>query len=66
MKKKLAKLVDVKSIITILMAVVFCVLSLTGKISAQQFLTIFATFIAFYFGTQQKKNTSSDESEGEA
>lgn len=56
MKERLAKLLAVKSIITIATTTVFCVLSAIGEIDASQFLTIFTTIIAFYFGTQSAKN----------
>lgn len=56
-KEKIAKLINIKSIITLLTTVIFCVLSATGKISADQFLMIFTTIIAFYFGTQVEKDT---------
>ena len=61
MKEKLAKLINVKSIVTILFSIVFAFLSITGKISSQEFLTVFSVIIAFYFGTQyEKKNNSSE------
>ena len=55
MKAKLAKLIDVKSIMTLLLTVVFCVLALTKVISGQEFLTIFAMIVSFYFCTQKQK-----------
>ena len=55
MKEKLAKLLSVKSIVTIILAVVFAYLSVIGKITGEQFLVIFTTVIAFYFGTQHEK-----------
>lgn len=55
MKAKLAKLIDVKSIMTLLLTVVFCVLALTKVISGQEFLTIFTVIVGFYFGTQSQK-----------
>lgn len=55
MFRKLAKLVDVKSIVTPFLTVIFGLLSLKGDISSDQFLTIFTTVIAFYFGTQHAK-----------
>ncbi len=55
MKEKLGKLIDVKSIMTLLLTVVFCVLALLGVISGTEFLTIFTTVVAFYFGTQVEK-----------
>lgn len=59
MKEKLAKLIDVKSIMTLLLTIVFCVLALCGAVSAEQFVTIFTVIVGFYFGTQsQKKETA--------
>lgn len=55
MKNKLAKLIDVKSIMTLLLTLVFCILALCGVISGEQFLTIFVTVVGFYFGTQSQK-----------
>ena len=48
-------LLTVKSIVTILLTVVFSALSLRGGISGEQFLNIFSVVIAFYFGTQYQK-----------
>lgn len=56
MKAKFAKLIDVKSIVTMMMTAVFCVLSAKRVISGEQFLTIFTVVISFYFGTQYQKN----------
>ena len=53
--QKITKLVDVKSLVTLCLTVVFCFLSIKGKVSAEQFLTIFTVVISFYFGTQFKK-----------
>ncbi len=55
MKEKLAKLVDVKSLMTLLLTLIFCVLALRGVISGTEYLTIFTTVVAFYFGTQTSK-----------
>lgn len=54
MKKRLANLLSVKSIVTIILTGVFAFMSVTGKIS-QDFMTIYAVVIAFYFGTQSQK-----------
>lgn len=56
MKNKLAKLIDVKSIVTIVMTVIFACLSVKGTVSSDQFITVFTTVIAFYFGTQHTKD----------
>ena len=61
MIKRLAKLIDVKSITTIILVVVFAVLSLNGKVSPEQFLTVFTVVISFYYGTQATKNRKDDE-----
>ena len=55
MKDRLAKLIDVKSIVTILLTGVFGYLSLMGEVTPDQFLTVFTVVIAFYFGTQAQK-----------
>ena len=60
------RLVSVKSIVTILLTVVFSYLSVTGVISGQEFLTIFATIIAFYFGVQSEKKALEKEEESHA
>ena len=61
MKNKLARLIDVKSIVTLVLTAVFAALSLTGKLSAEQFQTVFTTVIAFYFGTQYQKNSKEEK-----
>ena len=57
MKEKFAKLIDVKSILTLLITIIFCILAILGRVNAEQFIVIFTTIVAFYFGTQtEKKN----------
>lgn len=53
-RKRIANLLSVKSLVTIVLTIVFAYMSMTGKIS-QDFLTIYAVIIAFYFGTQSQK-----------
>lgn len=55
MLSKVVKLLNVKSIVTIVLTAVFALLSVKGTISGEQFLMIFTTVIAFYFGTQHEK-----------
>ena len=57
----LSKLLTVKSIVTIVMTAVFAYLSVVGVIKGEQFLTVFTTVIAFYFGTQHEKNKENKE-----
>ena len=52
--KRLANLLSVKSITTLVLTVVFAYMAAAGKIS-QDFMTIYAVIIAFYFGTQSQK-----------
>lgn len=63
MKERLVKLLCVKSIVTLILTIVFAYLCVIGIISGQDFLTVFTVVIAFYFGTQaEKKATVSAES----
>ncbi len=53
-RKRIANLLSVKSLVTIVLTIVFAYMTVTGKIS-QDFMTIYAVIIAFYFGTQSQK-----------
>lgn len=59
MKEKLIKLINVKSIVTIFLTVVFCHLALCGKMQCSDFMDVFKIVIIFYFGTQAAKNEKS-------
>ena len=52
--KRAANLLSVKSLVTLTLTVVFAYMAVAGKIS-QDFMTIYAVIIAFYFGTQSQK-----------
>ena len=60
LKKRLANLLCVKSIVTIVLTAVFAYMTITGHVSAEQFLTVFTVVIAFYFGTQATKKESGE------
>lgn len=62
MKERLNKLLTIKSIVTLILTIVFAYLSVIGKIGSEQFITIFTVIIGFYFGTQyeKKSNVGSD------
>ena len=60
MKERFMKLLAVKSIVTIILTAVFAFLAVTGKVSANQYLTVFSVVIAFYFGTQHEKNNTNN------
>lgn len=53
--KRLANLLAVKSLVTLVLTAVFAVLALKGVVSGQDFLTIFLIVVSFYFGTQSQK-----------
>lgn len=53
-KKRCANLLSVKSLVTLCLTVVFAYMAVAGQIS-QDFMTIYAVIIAFYFGTQSQK-----------
>lgn len=55
MREKLTKLVDVKSIMTLMLTGGFVCLTCAGEISGQEYLTIFTMIVGFYFGTQAQK-----------
>ena len=60
MKERLTKLLAVKSIVTLVLCAVFAFLAITGRISGQEFLTVFTVVISFYFGTQHQKAVSGE------
>ena len=53
-KKRGANLLSVTSLTTLTLTAVFAVMALRGTIS-QDFMTVYAVVIAFYFGTQSQK-----------
>lgn len=53
-KKRLGNLLSVKSLVTLVLTGVFAYMAIVGKIS-QDFMTIYAVIIAFYYGTQSQK-----------
>ena len=55
MKENIAKLINVKTIITFALMAVFSILALKGTISADTVMIVVTTVIAFYFGTQHEK-----------
>ena len=53
--KNLADLIKVKTIVTLIVTVVFAVLALKGVISADNVMIIISMVVSFYFGTQHEK-----------
>lgn len=56
--KKLTELIDVKTIVTLIVMVVFAVLALSGRITPDNVMIITSTVVAFYFGTQHQKKVA--------
>ena len=59
-KETVGNLLTVKSIVTLVLTVVFSALAVTNRIDGGQFLNIFAIVIAFYFGTQHQKSMTQE------
>ena len=55
LQKRLSRLLTVKSLVTLMLTLVFAFLALRGAID-QDFMTIYAVIISFYFGTQSQKD----------
>lgn len=55
LKKAIANLVKIKSLVTIAVIAVFTVLSLKGVIDSDNVMNVVLMVVAFYFGTQHEK-----------
>lgn len=60
MKKAIAALIKVKSLVTLTLTGVFAYLAIVGNVS-QEFMTVYTVVIAFYFGTQAAKQEAHNE-----
>lgn len=60
MKNKFAKLIDVKSLVTLALTLLFFILAFKGNIP-QEVQNIYLMIIAFYFGTQHAKKDVGDK-----
>lgn len=54
-KNNLANLIKVKTIVTLVVISVFCVLAFNGAIPSDNVMIIVTSVISFYFGTQHEK-----------
>ncbi len=59
--EELKKLIDLKSIITIILVLVFSFLTIVGKVTPDQFLPILTMIITFYFA--KKDNSAENNAE---
>ena len=62
--RRLGNLLSVKSLVTLTLTAVFAVMAVRQDIS-QEFMTIYAVIIAFYFGTQARKGQEGDGGNGQ-
>ena len=51
-RSKFVKLIDVKSIMTLMLTGMFCILALVGRVSGEQYLTVYTVVVSFFFGTK--------------
>lgn len=54
MKERLAKLIDLKSIITISIVVTLCILVFMGRVTTEQFMPIVTLIVSFYFAYKKE------------
>ncbi len=52
--KQAARLLCVKSLVTLMLTGVFAVMAVRGVVS-QEFMTIYTVVVSFYFGTQHER-----------
>ena len=55
-RDRLARLIDVKTIVTFALTAAFVYLSIIGEVKPEIFMTIYTMVVGFYFGTQHEKN----------
>ena len=60
-RKRLAALINVKTLVTFAVTGVFVILALRGDIGPSESLVIITTVIGFYFGTQKQKMEEESE-----
>ncbi len=58
LQNRLARLLCVKSLVTLALTAVFAFLAVTGEVG-QDFMTVYTVIIAFYFGTQLERQNQS-------
>lgn len=63
MKARIARLIDVKTIVTFALTGAFVYLSVCERIEPQIFMTIYTMIIGFYFGTQHEKHRGGNNNE---
>lgn len=62
-KDRIAKLIDVKSIITIALVIVLCVITLNGQTTPELFNSAVMLVLGFFFGKKINKDDTNDQSD---
>lgn len=62
--RNLSELIKVKTLVTLIVIMVFAFLSLRGRIGEEQVMYVVTSVIAFYFGTQHESRKN-DTKRGE-
>lgn len=55
------KCLELRQIIAMCLTLVFCFLSVTGKISVNEFIPVFSMIIGYYFGKSTALDTPADK-----
>ena len=61
LKEKLVKLLNVKTVIAIILTIIFSYMAVIGQITAEVFMPIFSMIIAFYFSDDAKNNNNNNQ-----
>lgn len=59
--KRIGNLLTIKSLVTLLLTVMFNILAYRGDIDSVVFVSVYNLVIGFYFGTQKVKEISTKE-----
>lgn len=62
-KDRIAKLIDVKSIITIALVIVLCIITLNGQPTPELFNSAIMLVLGFFFGKKLNKDDTNDQSD---
>lgn len=60
-KERIAKLIDLKSIITVIMVVALVIGWFTDKVTSEQFVPMVMMIMTFYFAKNDKKGSDNNE-----
>lgn len=60
---RIANILTIKSVVTLILTVAFFILSLRGTISSEVFISVYSIIIGFYFGTQKHKDDNNDKTD---